>query len=111
MWNSLGLTIVTLCVCVHQLYAQQQQRLLAINGHLEQILTNAQILQAVIQSELGQNIPNTPVNTNAVYSSFLEEVELRLKNLEDNSAQLKMRIGACTSKVSKWRLVFVADFV
>ncbi|XP_048778746.2 fibronectin type III domain-containing protein 2-like isoform X2 [Ostrea edulis] len=100
MWNSLGLTIVTLCVCVHQLYAQQQQRLLAINGHLEQILTNAQILQAVIQSELGQNIPNTPVNTNAVYSSFLEEVELRLKNLEDNSAQLKMRIGACTSKVT-----------
>ncbi|XP_062602105.1 fibronectin type III domain-containing protein 2-like isoform X1 [Saccostrea cucullata] len=94
MWNSLGLTIVTICVCVHQLSAQQQQKLLAINGHLKNIIANAQMLQAVVQAELGQNIPNPPVNTNAVYSSFLEEVELRLKALEDNTAQLQMRMGS-----------------
>ncbi|XP_022324184.2 fibronectin type III domain-containing protein 2-like [Crassostrea virginica] len=104
MWNLLGFTIVTVCVFVHQLSAQQQQRLTAINGHLEQIISNAQILQAVIQAELGQNIPNSPPNANAVYSSFMEEVELRLKALEDSTSQLKMRMGSssanCPSQVA-----------
>ena len=107
MWNLLGFTIVTVCVFVHQLSAQQQQRLTTINGHLEQIISNAQILQAVIQAELGQNIPNSPPNANAVYSSFMEEVELRLKALEDSTSQLKMRMGSssanCPSQVGKYQ--------
>ena len=50
MWNLLGLTVMAVSVFVHQLSAQQQQRLTAINGHLEHIIGNAKILPAVIQA-------------------------------------------------------------
>ena len=50
MWNLLGLTVMAVSVFVHQLSAQQQQRLTAINGHLEHIIGNAKNLPVVIQA-------------------------------------------------------------
>ena len=41
---------MTVSAFVHQLSAQQQQRLTAINGHLEHIIGNAKILPVVIQA-------------------------------------------------------------
>ncbi|XP_052675091.1 fibronectin type III domain-containing protein 2-like isoform X2 [Crassostrea angulata] len=92
MWNLLGFTIVTICVCAHQITAQRQEKLTAMNGYLKNIIANAQIMQAMVQAELGQNIPNP--KPNPVYDNFLEAGEMRLQVLEASTAALKTAIGS-----------------
>lgn len=103
MWNLLGFTIVTICVCVHQISAQRQEKLTAMNGYLKNIIANAQIMQAMVQAELGQNIPN-PL-PNPTYDNFLEAGEIRLSILEGSTASLKAAIGSPNKncEVSKYR--------
>lgn len=103
MWNLLGFTIVTICVCAHQISAQRQEKLTAMNGYLKNIIANAQIMQAMVQAELGQNIPNP--KPNPVYDNFLEAGEMRLQVLEASTAALKTAIGSPNKncEVSKYR--------
>lgn len=103
MWNLLGFTIVTICVCAHQITAQRQEKLTAMNGYLKNIIANAQIMQAMVQAELGQNIPNP--KPNPVYDNFLEAGEMRLQVLEASTAALKTAIGSPNKncEVSKYR--------
>lgn len=103
MWNLLGFTIVTVCMCAHQISAQRQEKLTAMNGYLKNIIVNAQIMQAMVQAELGQNIPNP--QPNPTYDNFLEAGEIRLQVLEDSTARLKTAIGSPNKncEVSKYR--------
>lgn len=103
MWNLLGFTIVTICVCAHQITAQRQEKLTAMNGYLKNIIANAQIMQAMVQAELGQKIPNP--KPNPAYDNILEAGEMRLQILEASTASLKTTIGSPNKncEVSKYR--------
>lgn len=98
MVNSVGFRLfVIMCVCFQQLYAQNN--FMAIQNHIDKIMMNARILSDIVQAEMTKqglpSGPGVPPSANVAYSSFVDEVEGRLRVLEDTTASLTKQMNRC----------------
>ncbi|XP_061189477.1 fibronectin type III domain-containing protein 2-like isoform X1 [Saccostrea echinata] len=104
MMNSVEFRLfVIVCVCLQQLYAQNNN-LIAIQNHIDKIIMNSQILRDVVQAEMTkQGISpgaGSPPSANVAYSSFIDEMEGRLRILEETTASLSKQMNRCPNAPS-----------
>lgn len=72
---------------------------MAIQNHIDKIMMNARILSDIVQAEMTKqglpSGPGVPPSANVAYSSFVDEVEGRLRVLEDTTASLTKQMNRC----------------